>query len=392
VEKIAKYAKLWLITGKSVLFAGAPGVGKTRLAKAVYTPYSYELVTGYEGLTFRDLILKLYSEGGIVKQEPGPILRAILKFYAYMVPVHIIFDEINRVNVETLLGPVFTALDIPHRMDIAVASIGDVEAVLNSGSHGLDEEGAEAIRKLLKVDRVKMIGGLPLPYATRFIATMNVYDASQLYRLGYALLRRFATIYVAPPHEGIEQKLNEDELSKAAKEVNSEWIVKSQGIFIQTAIRELLMHSEKPGILPSDRATIGDIDSYVKDASTRVVLGEASPLVRVLGYIYSKARELGFELGTSFIVDVIKLLIVVEALKDVWGLFIDDAELIDMVTASVLPQFHTVVPQVRLEAALGVSRRYEKLRDLANALMRVLGEKSMSARLAETLILWLPGV
>jgi len=76
----------------------------------------------------------------------------------------LIIDEINRANVDLAFGKFFTLLDPIHREKEKLEIPG-------SGENSIE-----------------------VPYVFRVLATMNSYDRALLFKLGYALTRRFAII------------------------------------------------------------------------------------------------------------------------------------------------------------------------------------------------------
>jgi hypothetical protein len=77
----------------------------------------------------------------------------------------LIIDEINRANVDLAFGKFFTLLDPVHR---------------------------ESER--LEIPGAGLEYSLEVPFSFRVLATMNSYDRALLFKLGYALTRRFAVI------------------------------------------------------------------------------------------------------------------------------------------------------------------------------------------------------
>ena len=76
-------------------------------------------------------------------------------------------DEINRANVDLAFGKFFTLLEPVHRRG------EDLEIPGAEGGDGYRVE---------------------VPYSFRVLATMNSYDRALLFKLGYALTRRFAVV------------------------------------------------------------------------------------------------------------------------------------------------------------------------------------------------------
>jgi 5-methylcytosine-specific restriction protein B len=167
-----------------LLFYGPPGTGKTTLAEEVAAVLSeqWKLITGSADWTSQDVIGGYHPlEGGKLKFLPGFLLKHFDK------PV--IFDELNRCDIDKVIGPLFTVLSgqsttLPYLTDPADENSPRIE-ILPTGTPNPPQTYA------------------PLP-KWRLIATINSIDKASLYQMSYALTRRFAWIYVdapADPHE-----------------------------------------------------------------------------------------------------------------------------------------------------------------------------------------------
>jgi hypothetical protein len=97
----------------------------------------------------------------------------------------LIIDEINRANVDLAFGKFFTLLDPIHREKEKLEIPG-------SGENSIE-----------------------VPYVFRVLATMNSYDRALLFKLGYALTRRFAIINHSYIQE-IDKYYKEKYLEKAS--------------------------------------------------------------------------------------------------------------------------------------------------------------------------------
>jgi hypothetical protein len=114
--------------------------------------------------------------------QPGVFLQAIEGGEWFVI------DELNRSNFDRAFGPLFTVLagqsvTLPYRRTAFRPPI----SIVPPG--GIEPTQTDVIR---------------VPHPWRLIATMNVFDRDLLFRLSYALMRRFAFIEVeAPPDEVI---------------------------------------------------------------------------------------------------------------------------------------------------------------------------------------------
>lgn len=417
----ALFARLLMFAQKNVVFVGAPGVGKTRLAidAAFGVVQRPVVVTGKEDMTFGDLVARYVVEEGRPRIVLGELSKAVVSSWigvdSGFGPTHIVFDEINRCNTDTLLGEVFTALDIEHRMTVPVirgnafayirrlaedTAQGELESQFSSLCDLLGVDNVRvSLKRIIEGVRQKRLDGIPLPYSFRIIATMNVLDRAQLYRLGYAFQRRFGFIYVLPPtddyrpvfeHGEIRDDVSQSPVYKVLSDPNS--------FVVKQAARELIIDRVSPdlaSLTDGDYPTLVKIVDSVEEASK--IYSQASQqfdgVSRLTAFLYKAANSLGVELGISILVDIAKLYIVATVLGADKGLGLE--KIADLVaTAFILPQLSAALPRIRAEAILfgESSHGLRRLRDALSVLEKVFGPSSMTVRMVGGLSVELPSI
>ncbi|MFZ8789206.1 MAG: AAA family ATPase [Acidilobaceae archaeon] len=183
-----------LLSGKNVLLIGMPGIGKTGYLTTLLRRLgvSYEIHTAHAEWTSYDVIggptLKGHWRPGFLTLATQNC-RSSLKENGK--PHWVIIDEINRADLDRALGEFFTLLDVEHRDNPIKIMIDE-----------------------------KINNDIYVPYAFRVLGTLNSYDRALLYKLGYALRRRFAVIdyerFSQTSYNDVENKFKEklNELTK----------------------------------------------------------------------------------------------------------------------------------------------------------------------------------
>ena len=160
---------------KYVVLQGAPGTGKTRLAKLIPSDEDIVLFTQFHAeTTYSDFVYGIIPDvnAGILKYEAreGVFVKAISearKIENQNKKVYLIIDEINRANLSNVLGPSFYLFEPTMT------------------SHNVKIEVCPG----LELDK--------LPQNLYVIATMNTADRS-LAVVDFALRRRFAWYTISP--------------------------------------------------------------------------------------------------------------------------------------------------------------------------------------------------
>ena len=173
-----------LASGKQhIMLYGPPGTGKTSLARHVATTITggkWTMVTGSADWSSQDIIGGYQPVGGgKVAFIPGVLLRRFDR--------PLILDELNRCDIDKVIGPLFTVLSgqettLPYRLDSE------------------DEHSRQYVILPEPKVRTKKHEFAPGPN-WRLIATINSIDKAALYQMSYALTRRFCWIYVDAPKD-----------------------------------------------------------------------------------------------------------------------------------------------------------------------------------------------
>ncbi len=182
--------------GKHILLVGPPGAGKSFLAELLANYLGYELfrATASSSWTRYDFIGgPIISRNGF-RWKSGILLKALSRHIRYISGegdkegVILLIDELNRCEADKVLAEFFTiypGID-PEQWRIPEALIDEI-----SGFGDEIDEETEIVLDYIKSNKV-------LPWGFRVVATINSWDITHLYTLGYALLRRFHIIEVQP--------------------------------------------------------------------------------------------------------------------------------------------------------------------------------------------------
>lgn len=354
-----------LVAGKNVILVGPPGSGKTTIAIDLCEnrfEVDYDLETGSPEWTPFDVVGGVDLQGGFRK---GFLTRTLLKCALSLKTKHkphwLILDEINRANMDLAFAHAFTLLDIPHRQK---------EFLLPEEELNLLPEADRAILEGLK--------GLPIPLSFRVIGTMNSYDRSLLFRMGYALSRRFALVPWS---------------SQVAGRSAGEFTLPEVHRWIPDGVSDVLAQSKQELALATpefhDYAIVdGGLTERVEDAAAIVQtpsssLGNMSPLdvaAGFLGFLNSRLETFSGEpirVEIASQVDVVRYILTASLL----GLQADRVRVLDeAIAAYVMPQLDVLGRYARAER-LGLGPRGERsLEDLFSELHDATKQAGFHAR------------
>lgn len=206
-DRVRQMIRTALATYQGVILVGPPGTGKTTLlmeevervisnpaaagfSKAVNPPL---VVTPEESWTNRDLIGgETVDEAGRLRFRPGRLLDAIANNR------WLILDEINRADMDKILGAVLTWL-AGSPVSLGRAALTQAAPSMELGwSAGGASCVCERVEELYATEPK----GSPIRWLAgsewRLLGTYNAVDAQRVFRFGHALGRRFARIPVPP--------------------------------------------------------------------------------------------------------------------------------------------------------------------------------------------------
>jgi MoxR-like ATPase len=341
----AMYALAHLVSGKNVVFYGAPGTGKTRIAvklcEKICNDFAIETANS-EWSNFEIIGGFMPDEKGNPAWHSGIFSNAVEKCAENLKggkPFWLVLDELNRANLDLAFGKIFTLLDIGYRTRSSLPTKA----------------------------------GTWVPLCFRILATMNTYDKALLFSLGYAFMRRFAFIQV--PSLLVEANELDIQVSEPPPPI-PEHLANLRKVINDATVDQLSLTKDNDSALlfcglifpeKDEKGLVEKISEKANEANQKITakgIGFLDVLLTVAGC----ATENGVEMGQALLIDAAKFIISYYLLfpeDGKWQKLIDEA-----IVAYIVPQLEYFMPQLRKAEVFQEQQLNEKWNNICECMKK----------------------
>ena len=175
-------------SGKHVMITGVPGTGKTSLAYLVADLAKHAMrCNGYLAATASTDWGISQTIGKYYDTPEGPIFREGFILEAIGRGRWLVIDELNRANFDKAFGPLFTTFaNQPVTLPFKRVGHSEYMSIVPAGSEVPPHTEPVVV-----------------PTRWRILATMNELDKATLFRMSFALMRRFAFVELESPGDDV---------------------------------------------------------------------------------------------------------------------------------------------------------------------------------------------